>query len=248
MRKYRGKQGFMSSNKVPNEMLPSLRGLLQLTQCHELIAQNDILDIIVDTGCTNSATPFKSDFVKNSMFKLAQPIEFEGVGGDIMVEYAGILKWEFIMSKGDIAKLYHMGHYDPTLETTRLLRPQSYFKEKDKLGKFVMQYDKCQLELGNGSILSLGMHPEIFLPVIHGFKDAMTTAKSLAYTDSNLDPKNLNLTVLQKKFLKIHNKLGHLGMQATQWLGRQGIFGKNGHKLGSTNVKAPHCEACSLGK
>ena len=32
-------------------------------------------------------------------------------------------------------------------------------------------------------------------------------------------------------------------MQATQWLGRHGIFGKEGHKWGSTN-----CEACSLGK
>ena len=248
MRKYRDKQGFLLPNKVPNEMLPRLRGLLQLTQCHELIAQNDILDIIVDTGCTNSATPFKSDFVKNSMFKLAHPIAIEGVGGDIVVEYAGILKWEFITSKGDIAKLYHMGHYAPALDTTRLLSPQSYFKEKDKSGKFVMQYDKCQIELGNGSILPLGMHPETFLPVIHGFNDAMTTAKSLAYTGSILDPKNLNLTVLQKELLRFHDKLGHLGMQATQWLGRQGVFGKNGHKWGSTNVKAPHCEACSLGK
>ena len=105
-------------------MLPYLRGLLQLSQCHELIAKNDILDIIVDTGCTNSATPFKSDFVKNSMFKLAHPIAIEGVGGDIVVEYAGILKWKFITSKGDIAKLYHMGHYAPALDTTRLLSPQ----------------------------------------------------------------------------------------------------------------------------
>ena len=150
------------------------------------------------------------------MFKLAQPIEIEGVGGDIVVEHAGILKWEFITSKGDIAKLYHMGHYAPALDTTRLLSPQSYFKEKDKSGKFVMQYDKCQIELGNGSILPLGMHPETFLPVIHGFNDAMTTAKSLAYTGSILDPKNLNLTVLQKELLRFHNKLGHLGMQATQ--------------------------------
>ena len=134
MRKYRDRQGFLLPNKVPNEMLPRLRGLLQLTQCHELIAKNHILDIIVDTGCINSANPFKSDFVKNSMFKLAQPIEIEGVGGDIMVEYAGTLKWEFITSKGDIVKLYHMGHYAPALETTRLLSPQSYFKEKDKLG------------------------------------------------------------------------------------------------------------------
>ena len=120
------------------------------------------------------------------------------------------------MSKGDIAKLYHMGHYVPALGTTRLLSLQSYFKEKDKSGKFVLQYDKCQLKLGNDSVLSFSMHPEIFLPVIHGFNDDMTTARSLAYTGSILDPKNLNLTVLQKELLKIHNKLGHLGIQATQ--------------------------------
>ena len=82
-----------------------------------------------------------------------------------------------------------MGHYASTLESTRLLSPQSYFKEKDISGKFVLQYDKCQLELGNGSVLSLSMHPETFLPVLHVFNDSMTTARSLEYTGSILDHK-----------------------------------------------------------
>ena len=56
------------------------------------------------------------------------------------------------------------------------------------------------------------MHPDTFLPVIYGFNDAMKAAKSLAYKGSILDPKNLNLTVLQKKLIKAHDKLGHTAM------------------------------------
>ena len=65
---------------------------MQLTQCTELMEQENMIDIIVDTGCTASATPFKSDFVKGSMYKLPKPVKIEGVGGDIKVEYGGVLK------------------------------------------------------------------------------------------------------------------------------------------------------------
>ena len=65
-----------------------------------------------------------------------------------MVEYADILKWEFILSKGDIAKLYHMGHYTTALGTTRLISPQSYFKEKINQENLSWNMTKARLNLG----------------------------------------------------------------------------------------------------
>lgn len=174
-----------------------------------------LMDIIVDSGCTSSSTSFKSDFVKWSMYKLKKPIEIEGVRGDIKVEYGGMLQWEFISSRGEVVKMYHKGHYAPALKTTRLMSPQSYFKQKDRKGNFVIQWDKCQIELSSGDVLALSMCPESFLPLIYVFNDTMKAAKLLAYKGSILDPRNLNLT-LQKELMKAHNKLGYVSMQWTQ--------------------------------
>lgn len=41
----------------------------------------------------------------------------------------------------------------------------------------------------------------------------MAAAKSLTYKGSILDPKNLNLIVLQKEFIKAHDKMSHVAMQ-----------------------------------
>ena len=59
---------------------------------------------------------------------------------------------------------------------------------------------------------------------------------------------NQNLTYLQKVLLQQHFRLGHVGFQQLQWIGRQGILGKLGERMGKTSVHPPKCAACQFGK
>jgi hypothetical protein len=43
-------------------------------------------------------------------------------------------------------------------------------------------------------------------------------------------------------------KLGHVGFSTIKWLGKQGIPGKLGERIGQHQVKIPKCATCQLGK
>ena len=75
----------------------------------------------------------------------------------------------------------------------------------------------------------------------------MKTAKSLAL-EGLADSGNNNLTSLQNLLLLWHTKWGHLAFQRTQWLGRCGIVGPLGVKMGSTKVIPPKFVSYQLGK
>jgi hypothetical protein len=75
----------------------------------------------------------------------------------------------------------------------------------------------------------------------------LATAQSLAL-EGITEHTPSNLTSLQQRLFLWHTKWGHLGWQHTQWLGRCGILGQLGVKMGSTTVHAPKCAACQLGK
>ena len=85
------------------------------------------------------------------------------------------------------------------------------------------------------------------LLMLCSFHDTMKTAESLVMTCVT-DERNQNLTHLQKNLLKWHFKLGHLGFQQLQWVGRQGWLGKLGERIGLSSVQAPKCAACQFGK
>jgi hypothetical protein len=75
----------------------------------------------------------------------------------------------------------------------------------------------------------------------------MKTAESLA-TVCVTDEANQNLTNNQKNMLRWHWKLGHVGFQQLQWIGRQGWLGKVGELFGDTKVHPPKCASCQFGK
>ena len=102
----------------------------------------------MDSGCTNSTRPYKSDFKPNTLKKLDKPLLIEGVGGDIKVEYCGILNWEYISTTGEVVKLHHIGHYAPELQGLRLLSPQRYIEQVDNKAEFVVKHGRCFLKTG----------------------------------------------------------------------------------------------------
>jgi hypothetical protein len=86
------------------------------------------------------------------------------------------------------------------------------------------------------------------LPTLRAYRCAYSTAKALTLKGCVTDEVNQNLTFKQKLLLRFHFRLGHLGFQAVQWLGRQGILGEQGLKMALGKLEAPKCAACLFGK
>ena len=75
----------------------------------------------------------------------------------------------------------------------------------------------------------------------------MDVAESMA-TVCITDEANQNLTNNQKNMLQWHWKLGHVGFQQLQWIGRQGWLGYHGKKFGNATVAPPKYASCQFGK
>ena len=86
------------------------------------------------------------------------------------------------------------------------------------------------------------------LPVLPGFSNALSSAETLAMTGCLYDEANQNLSWAKKWLLKMHVRLGHIGFNHLQWIGRQGWLGGLGIKLGDTCLDAPKCATCLFSK
>jgi hypothetical protein len=86
------------------------------------------------------------------------------------------------------------------------------------------------------------------LPRLRVYRKALDSAKALALKGCVTDEVNQNLTSIQKLALRFHFRLGHISFQHIQWLGRQGLLGPEGAKMGKTTLSIPKCAACQFGK
>jgi hypothetical protein len=80
------------------------------------------------------------------------------------------------------------------------------------------------------------------------YRNALDSAKALALKGCVTEEVNQNLTTKQKLALRFHFRLGHISFQHIQWLGRQGLLGPEGVKMGKDAITAPKCAACQFGK
>ena len=247
IRQYKSSVGILRPNNVPQKHLPQIRHIMHLNSSNDLLGEQDIFDVIADTGCSNTASAFKEDFIPGSLQKMEKPITISGVGGDIKVEYYGKLSWECITTTGEVARLEHYGHYAPALKNIRLLSPQRCFEQMGD-GKFVVSNTRIYIKLGNGQEIDAQMHPETGLPIIPAFTSVDKASQKIAILHNIITPDNKNLTGLQRRLLQWHYKLGHIRFQTLQWIGRQEILRPDGIQWGKSTVSPPICEACQQGK
>lgn len=156
---------------------------------------------------------------------------------------------------GDKEVIKDSGLYMPGL-SFRLISPQALLKtmveESGQSGEvfYLVGHDRSILKLKSGKQVTVMYDPDTNLPVLNAYSDLEKAERALkGYTEGGVtDEDNQNLTVMQKALLNWHYRLGHLGMQHTQWLGRQGILDSLGKRWGSTTVNIPKCAPCLLGK
>jgi hypothetical protein len=245
LQKYRGASGFVTkTSNIQPPALSRLRTVLEASQCH-LLSKDDHFELIVDSGCSKSVSPCLSDFVPGSLVDLPSPLSLDGIAGQLIAHQKGRLKYEILNDAGGITTLECEGYHLPGLKI-RLFSPQILLGEHQG-GKYVLEWDKSYFQLANGDQITIGYHRQTSLPVIRGFHNVLATAQSLALEGIS-EPSKSNLTSLQQRLFLWHSKWGHLGWQHTQWIGRCGLLGPLGVKMGSTTVHPPKCAACQLGK
>ena len=250
LQKRRGKNGLLMTGKLKESELAIVREAI-LALPGTLINEGDVKPVIVDTGCTVSASGDLTDFIPDSMSEIKEAIALEGIGGSLQVTQKGTLRYEVVLDNGDIQVITTPGMYMPDLKI-RLFSPQAHadHREKvngDKIWEFKLNWAGSKFHFAPGKELSISNDPSLKLPTLQCFNNAVETAEALALTCVT-DERNQNLTNLQKTLLQWHWKLGHLGFQNVQWIGRMGWLGSLGEKMGATSVDAPVCGSCQYGK
>jgi hypothetical protein len=221
LNKKRGKNGLLMTGKLEESDLIIVREAIAALP-GTLIHKGDVKPVIVDTGCTGSASGDLSDFIPESLESIREPIALEGIGGSLQVTHTGTLRYEVVTDNGDIEVLMMPGMYMPELKI-RLFSPQAYaehLKEThgDELWHYSLNRAGSKFTFGNGKVLSIINDPILRLPTLSCFHNAVETAEGLALTCVT-DERNQNLTNLQKTLLQWHFKLGHVGFQTLQWIG-----------------------------
>ena len=113
----------------------------------------------------------------------------------------------------------------------------------------MIRYDKVILKTINGNRVSIPYDRVTSLPVLKVYNEYAEKRKELkGWVGSITDETNQNLSPMKKSLLRCHIRLGHLGMQHVQCLGRNDYLDAFGGKWGHSSLKLPMCSACFMGK
>ena len=234
-----GRQGMLMTAKLSTEGASQVRQALEALP-GSLYTPDDSKAIIIETGASCTATGDKNDLIPSTVKPLEKPFPLSGIGGTLYATHTGTCRFEALADDSSIVALEMQAYYTPGLTAT-LFSPQAYLSEQQEKGitgyTYGMTWSTSVLNLGPKSI-SIPHDPFMRLPILRCYRDAMKTAETMAAAFVS-DETNQNLSNLQKLLLKWHWKLGHLGFQHLQWIGRQGWLGKVGERFGQTAVHPP---------
>src|SRR5210317_1868431 len=116
-----------------------------------------------------------------------------------------------------------------------------------KQGTFCMSWAKVWLNLPTVGKIPLSMDHATFMPLLICFKDVEATVNAMAQ-GCVTDEANPKLSPRQKLLLRLHYKLGHVGMQHLKFLLRVfKLFGAQGMMAANNEVVPPPCSSCVAG-
>jgi hypothetical protein len=253
LRKYK-RNGFLLAGKINNNDIRLRLRTHIIDEPVGLLTKNGDFDLIIDTGCTKTATGFIEDFLPNTLQNLDRPIRMDGIAGGLDIKKQGKVRYEIVDDRGSVQELIVDAYHIPGLGC-RLFSPQDYFRQQKEDGhdpedvcSMVVKQDKSVIKLANDSQISIYYDSVTHLPRVRAYKFALQSATALALNGCVTEESNQNLSPQQKILLKWHFRLGHLGFATTQWLGRNGMLGQFGEKMGAARLQAPKCAACQFGK
>jgi hypothetical protein len=95
LRSRRGKNGLLMTGNLNNEELRVVRDAVAAMP-GELVQKGDSKLVIVDTGCTISASGDQSDFESGSLKKMDEEWALQGIGGSLKATHEGMMRMEVV--------------------------------------------------------------------------------------------------------------------------------------------------------
>jgi hypothetical protein len=128
LRRYK-RRGFLGTTNLRADDLSRLRQVLSEYEPHALYSSpnSDGFHLIVDTGCSQSATSCLDDFLPGTLLTLPQPLEMEGIAGGLVIRQQGRVRYEILTDDGNVHPLETTAYYIPELPC-RLFSPQAHFQ------------------------------------------------------------------------------------------------------------------------
>jgi hypothetical protein len=130
------RHGFLGTTKLCDDDLVRLCQILSDYEPQALYSstnKNDTFYLIVDTGCSHSATGCEDDFLPGTLHTLDQPIEMEGIAGGLLIRQKGRVRYELLTDNGEVHVLETTAYLMTEL-LCRLFSPQSHFYELHQSG------------------------------------------------------------------------------------------------------------------
>ena len=155
---YTGNNRILMTSRLSEEGVAQIQNALKELPA-QLFTPEDSKYIIIDSGCSCTATGDMTDLIPSTVQVLQQPKPMDGIGGTLNATHKGQFLYEFLADDGTIQKLQGECVYVPGLPC-RLFSPQDYFKEKHIAGLKGFSYNL----IWSGSSLQLGPNISVTLP------------------------------------------------------------------------------------
>jgi hypothetical protein len=248
----------ITSSRAPIHMVAStsaLKGMnLQLLCSKIFISQQltslpgtESLPLSMDCGAPASTSPSLDDFEPDTIRDLPEPIKMCGIGGDVEIRKAGVLRYSTVDDFGDPLVIRTPVFYMPNLNQ-RLFSPQVFFHTGGKQGELTIQANRSILRMVNEQSLTMPLDPTSRLFYAHVFSgDIQTYADALANTLNVTSDENTNLTRAQKGLLRAPHALAHCSFSTILHIAKLGWLGTPGLAL-SKLKEIPLCSSCQYGK
>ena len=251
LRKYRACTGILDTSRIKGQAMIALQKSVQASnQVFQAAVNNSnqAFSAVADSGCSETCSPYLNDFIPGTMYKLEEPLALGGIAGSLPVTHAGRVHWETVDDFGELVEFQTEAFYHPALPG-RLFSPQSYLRreQRGKAMELAIQGEESVWRVNMETRFSV-KYDESFLPRITLFH-AGKAVPTLMALQSVIQHENVNLSPLQKIWMRWHIKLGHLSFSHVLKLALGGFLDVHAMSLKrNPELGTPKCAACQFGK
>ena len=247
-------------NQAANVMTTSVTNDLNLqvalmapTRFQSSLGQENVFQVIWDSGASVSVTNSKADFI--SFSRKAPHSSVSGVGGNnTEVKGYGTIQWAFHDDEGTLRQIETKAYYIPKC-TARLLSTHNLLSTLE--GETIcIEKDKMVLSGSKDTKrLVVCINPTTNLPTSYAYrpKDLPKATADLFNVITTVDKENFNISEAEKETLRWHQRLGHISFKKVKHLMRTGVLSNTEatrklHTAACKSSKIPKCAACLYGK
>ena len=204
-----GSEGILRTNDLSNSMINNLRGMIDEDLRDEMLNVKGMECAVCDTGCSIICTPFKNDFILDTLTEFHSQRSMRGIVGDLQVTFQGTIKYTTLDRKGRTVTIERPGVLVPSLPI-RLIPLQQIMRTR-RDGYYKVNGEEAVLEFSNGQLIDTPINPKTNLPYLCLYSDLDNLRNNVHQAMYNCVSKesNQNMNELPKEMLRWHWRIVH---------------------------------------